>query len=299
MTTSSFAVVFFAVILMMAASVAIMTVVYAFRLPSTRARKNTMQNKVTSLEEIKSDEGVPLPVDVNDSLIHAGEDTYLPGEKTAGSSVPVAQDATPENNEAKAIIKKLLEAKEEKVSNITPLILPADSQAQPNHNSPVLASETQQRLSEDPVLVPSQGIPQQQVPEPGLSEALQPPGSSQISSDTVRAENISTTELNREETGEENKEKMVAKPNNEANTSGSNPSVNKQQPVTANATESAKVTGEEQNSKNSGMGDLSDLFAKGSSEDKKANKLADEMNDIDASDLLRDSLGLISRLKKK
>ena len=47
------------------------------------------------------------------------------------------------------------------------------------------------------------------------------------------------------------------------------------------------------------VGDFADLFAKGSSEDTKANKLAQDMPEVEVDDILREGRNLISRLKPK
>ncbi len=47
------------------------------------------------------------------------------------------------------------------------------------------------------------------------------------------------------------------------------------------------------------VSDFADLFAKSSTEDTKANKLAEHMPDVDVDDLLREGRSLVSRLKPK
>jgi len=46
------------------------------------------------------------------------------------------------------------------------------------------------------------------------------------------------------------------------------------------------------------MGDLSDLFARSSSEDTQSNKLADEVEDVDVSEILQKGMELLDRLKR-
>ncbi len=48
-----------------------------------------------------------------------------------------------------------------------------------------------------------------------------------------------------------------------------------------------------------GASDFADLFAKSSTEETKANKLAEDMPDVAVDDLLREGRTLISRLKPK
>ncbi len=47
------------------------------------------------------------------------------------------------------------------------------------------------------------------------------------------------------------------------------------------------------------VSDFADLFAKSSSEDTKANKLAQDMPDVDVDDILREGRNLIGRIKPK
>ena len=304
MTTSTIAVVFFTVIIMMAAVVAIMTVIYATRLPSSKASKNTeQQNEPPAIKSTQ-----------NKTDLQFTEIDKLSKSDTPNSILPIneAFDSTELHSsntllvarEDKSVRKKQSSANKKKKFNTLPKIH-KENQIQIEQTPPIINSKAREPRLDNIVISKVSEIPEiPEIPDPPslMSEPV-PEKQTQapVPDNPIVEEAISSVpnKTNAEVSIKETDVIMEGKPNNETGKTVADSSSSNREKV------ASKITGPDNSgsgvhqAQKSEMGDLSDLFAKSSSEDKKANKLAEEMNDIDANDLLRDSLSLISKIKKK
>jgi hypothetical protein len=91
--------------------------------------------------------------------------------------------------------------------------------------------------------------------------------------------------------GEKNELPGTVEPGTEGNQTSSEPP--------AATTDSGETDQETSQTQKSGLGDLADLFATSASEFTEKNKLAEQVNDIDVSEILQEGLGLLGKVKKK
>jgi hypothetical protein len=292
-TSSSVVLVFFIIIIMMAATLAVLTVAYTTRLPSSKARA---QSSVDG----KSDGGAggrPNGREKNRRKSPGNEPT-LPAEAAAiltgisgtGASRPAdaAAEKVPEERKRRrhvlaASLQRLKGMWPKKKHSLPPV--PAEATGRPVDEVPgqsdpvapvVSAPPEEVRTSEaDLKPVPPASPPAQAAPE---AETNPSPLTGQVNS--VEKEKEST---------------MNTKPAGESPRPAQGP----------NATAPAAVPqappqpgNETQPAEKADLGSLSDLFAKETTEDSKASKLAEGMAEVDLTGLLANGKDLVGRLKK-
>jgi len=303
MTTSTIAVVFFTFIIMMAAVVAIMTVIYATRLPSSMTGKNPKQKSKLVATEPTQNKAVPELTDTNSMSRSDTPDNASPfaGKKSDHTRLQ-SSDTLLVNRENNPDRKKQRSANKKKKLNFNLHRITKHNQPQKEQ----VSSEVNSKVEEPaPDNVGISVVPENnEVPElqPSINETETDTQPAEQAPDTSAGEaiNISVPAITNPEVSiKENENNMEAIPNKETSKTGTDSSATNRETVASKIEQTGNTSGGESKTQQSGMGDLSDLFAKSSSEDKKANKLAEGMSDIDANELLRDSLGLINRMKKK
>jgi hypothetical protein len=90
--------------------------------------------------------------------------------------------------------------------------------------------------------------------------------------------------------GKKTEASMDTGPGTEVNQASSEPP--------AATTDSGETDQEMSQKQKSGLGDLADLFATSASEFTEKNRLAEQVNDVDVNELLREGLGLLGKVKK-
>jgi hypothetical protein len=299
MTTSTIAVVFLTFIIVMAAVVAIMTVIYATRLPSSKAGENTVRKSKLPVGESTQSETFPELTDMNNMSKSDTLNSTLPGDEKANSAELRSNTTFLVNREDKSVKKKQPRKSSKKKFSFTSPKMYRNKQIQMEQVPPIVNSKAEEPLPDDTVISKLPEIPDLQplISEPEIEKQMpEPAPDNPILEDVVSSVPAVT---NPEVQIKEYELIMEAKSNNETRKTGSDSPVANPETAASKIAESNKTSNEGHQTQQSGMGDLSDLFAKNTSEDKKANKLAEEMNDIDANDLLRNGLGLISKMKKK
>ena len=301
MTTSTIAVVFFTVIIMMAAVVAIMTVIYATRLPSSKASKNTeQQNEPPAIKSTQNKTDLQF-TEIDKLSKSDTPNSILPINEAFDSTELHSSDTLLVAREDKSVRKKQSSANKKKKFNTLPKIH-KENQIQIEQTPPIINSKAGEprldnivisKVSEipeipDPSSLMSEPVPEKQTQAPAPDNPIVEEAISSVSDKTNAEVSIKETDVI-----------MEGKPNNETGKTVADSSSSNREKVASKFTGPDNSGSGVHQAQKSEMGDLSDLFAKSSSEDKKANKLAEEMNDIDANDLLRDSLSLISKMKKK
>ncbi|OGO36387.1 MAG: hypothetical protein A2147_03280 [Chloroflexi bacterium RBG_16_57_8] len=298
MGTSAMALVFFMVILMLAATVAVLTVVYATRLPSRTAMASRV--KPVPLGESAQAAAPPQPDHVGRRSESDPQGPGPAGEKPADADPAsvteppaIREGSNPipsERSETQSDMKNIFSSKRarpDEGNNAQPA-LAAQADIQPAPSAPPKA-ETARPL---PPGTPQQMAIHESNPE---GKPHNPPAASATAPAAVNATvQIAATTAS----GKENQVSTDVKPTDTGKT-GSVPPAAKPQAASLTVSSSGRAGDKTPETQKSNMGDLSDLFAKATDEDSKAGKLAEKMGDVDVNDLLKEGLGLVGRLKRK
>jgi len=296
MDTAEIALLFFyVVILAMAATVAALTFVYIRRLPSSKATRNLKreggQGEESALEE--KAESRPVPESSSGRGIH--KQAISSGNKPLEPEAAASEVHTETQETGLAASSEGMKQwfRMKGITSVTRN--KADKQKQAYQREPVAlveSSELTVALQDDSVRhTPLAGAPQGQIVmtelKSGEGPAHEPsPGNTRPAGE--RGEPAGIAEL--AQIIKEGEDSMDNIHNTEVNQASSEPP--------AATADSDKANHDMPQTQKFSMGDLSDLFAKTNVEDTRANKLAEEMNDVDINELLQEGLGLLGKLKK-
>jgi hypothetical protein len=298
------AVVFYIAILLMAATVAVLTVIYTMKPRSSRTASGpnsgggaheektpveTTQRQAESNETVGSQAGkIEAPLNREPVKAESTTQAQLPAEPKAKTIKPIRRRIPRVNMKI-----KLRKGAKDKVTQVepneaitdervpSPAALKGDN-VSPPESSPSAKPPT---LSESPVSEVPHNLP------------LDIPNPEPKANNAVSAANDEThkTELEKKEP----ESHMDAKqPTTELAKSSSEQTLALLEAVKPAPQEPSKTGTEEPRERKAPAGDLSELFSKDTVEEDQASKLAEEMNDVDVKNLLEEGLSLVSRLKK-
>ena len=296
MDTAEIALLFFyIVILAMAATVAALTIVYVRRLPASKGTRKLTREGGQGEESALEEKAESRPVTESSSGRGIHKQAISSGHKLLE---PEAADSEvhPETQETGLAASSEGMKRWFRMKGITSVTRnKADKQKQAYQREPVAlveSSEPTVALQDDSVRhTPLAGAPQGQIVMTELKSGEGPahePSPDNTSPAGERGESAGIAEP--AQIIKEGEDSMDNIHNTEVNQASSEPP--------AATADSDKANQEMPQTQKFSMGDLSDLFAKTNVEDTRANKLAEEMNDVDINELLQEGLGLLGKLKK-
>jgi hypothetical protein len=288
-------VVFYLVISAMTSILVVLTLVYIFRLSSSKGSPKLNRESGHRLEESTPEEKAESqPVlesssenDIYKRAVPSGEEPLKP--EPAAIEVPlevqeIGKVASPKNMGPRPITESITYIN---VSNVG-----IQKQLQPEETASAQRSKQTVALKDDSVShTPLNGAARGQL-------AMTRPKSNEEPAHELPPDKTSPAAKRNEPTliaeatkiTKESEPSMDKNHGTKVNKSGSEPPA-----ATANSGETSQNMPKTQKSS---MGDLSDLFAKSNSEDKETNKLAAQVNDVDVNELLQEGLVLLEKLRK-
>ena len=299
MGTDVLAVIFLVSVMIMAATVAVMTVIYASRLPSSKKSSGLGPNTKPRVDDVPSHSRKQSKLRAQQAASNSPpapkqeenrDEPTDPGPQTAALPKASADEAPNSNQRRKPRSNMGLFSKRPKAG--PPTEAPkVNSSLTAEREAPSSTVEKASPAGQSAVEgVPAAPIVGRTLTKPE-AELVDPGNQPRGSEETPRAP-ASSQQAEKANAAATDAPNPPLPPKENAATAGPTPELQKPpEPQTAKVPEDI-TRGK------SVMGDLSELFAKNTSDDSKANKLAEGMAEVDVNDLVKAGLGLIGKLKK-